>query len=381
MANTIAALLHGRDNNFNLIRFFAASAVILDHSFALVAQDQTAGALIDVERLEIGRLAVDAFFIISGFLVTRSVMTQPTLVDYAVARFLRLFPALLATCIGIAFLLGPVVTLASFGTYFTDPRPWLFVPLTASLITHSLTLPGVFDAVPESGVIDPPLWTLRYETMCYGLLALFALVGALATRFRATLTLAAMLGFYMFVTLATSWREDSGVIESAARFILGFFLGSAFYIFADKIRLDLTVALVLGWAAAAAYGTAAYEAAFTVALAYGLLWFALVPAGAIRRFNRIGDYSYGLYILCFPIQQTFVMLDPQITPAWLFICSFPAVLAFAILSWHFVEHPALRRKAWAGDGVGSLVRGAQQRLAAVLGSGAAPKTQESSSGR
>jgi peptidoglycan/LPS O-acetylase OafA/YrhL len=75
MANTIATLLHGRDNNFNLVRFLAASAVILDHSFALVAHDPTAGALIDVERLEIGRLAVDVFFIISGFLVTRSVMT------------------------------------------------------------------------------------------------------------------------------------------------------------------------------------------------------------------------------------------------------------------------------------------------------------------
>jgi peptidoglycan/LPS O-acetylase OafA/YrhL len=107
MANTIAALLHGRDNNFNLIRFLAASAVIVDHSFALVSHDQTADALIDVERLEIGRLAVDVFFIISGFLVTRSVMTQPTLVDYAVARFLRLFPALLVACIGIAFVLGP----------------------------------------------------------------------------------------------------------------------------------------------------------------------------------------------------------------------------------------------------------------------------------
>ena len=123
MANTIAALLHGRDNNFNLIRFLAASAVIVDHSFALVAHDQTADALIDVERLEIGRLAVDVFFIISGFLVTRSVMTQPTLVDYAVARFLRLFPALLVACIGIAFVLGPVVTSASLGEYFTDPRP------------------------------------------------------------------------------------------------------------------------------------------------------------------------------------------------------------------------------------------------------------------
>jgi len=381
MANTIAALLHGRDNNFNLIRFLAASAVILDHSFALVAHDQAAGALIDVDRLEIGRLAVDVFFIISGFLVTRSVMTQPTLIDYAVARVLRLFPALLAVCIGIAFVLGPVVTAASFGDYFTDPRPWLFVPLTASLITHSLTLPGVFDTVPQSGAIDPPLWTLRYETMCYGLLALFALVGALATRFRATLTLAAILGFYVFVTLATSWREDSGAVDSAARFILGFFVGGAFYVFAGKIRLDLAVALVLGLVAAATYGTAAYEAALIVALAYSLLWFALVPAGAIRRFNRFGDYSYGLYILCFPIQQTFVMLDPRIPPAWLFVCSFPAVLAFAILSWHFVEHPALRRKAWTGDCVGSLMRGAQQRLTSVLGSGAAPKAQGSPSGR
>jgi peptidoglycan/LPS O-acetylase OafA/YrhL len=381
MASTIAALLHGRDNNFNLIRFLAASAVLLDHSFALVAHDQTASALIDVERLEIGRLAVDVFFILSGFLVTRSVMTQPTLIDYAVARFLRLFPALLVACIGIAFVLGPIVTSASLGDYFTDPRPWLFVPLTTSLITHSMTLPGVFEHVPESGVIDPPLWTLRYETMCYVLLALFALVGALATRFRATLTLAVVLGAYAFITFATSWRGDSSAIDSAARFVLDFFLGGAFYVFADKIRVDLRVALVLGLAAAATFGTAAYEAVFRVALTYGLLWFALVPAGAIRRFNLIGDYSYGIYILCFPIQQTFVMLNPQITPGWLFMCSFPAVLALAILSWHFIEHPALRRKAWAGDCVGSLMRGAQQRLTTVLGLGAAPKPQASASER
>src|SRR3990172_7497167 len=117
MANTIETLLKGRDNNFNLIRFLAASAVVVDHSFALVAQDQAANAIIDVEALEIGRLAVDVFFIVSGFLVTRSVMTQPTLIDYAVARFLRLFPGLFVTCVGIAFVLGPLVTLVSWQDY------------------------------------------------------------------------------------------------------------------------------------------------------------------------------------------------------------------------------------------------------------------------
>jgi hypothetical protein len=104
---------------------------LLDHSFALVAPEIAAGSYIDFARLEIGRLAVDVFFIVSGFLVTRSVMTQPTLVDYAVARFLRLFPALFVATIFIAFVLGPLVTTASLHDYFGDSRPWIYVPLTA----------------------------------------------------------------------------------------------------------------------------------------------------------------------------------------------------------------------------------------------------------
>ena len=123
MADTIAASLQGRDNNFNLIRFIAASAVLVDHSFALVAPEQAAGAAIDFETLEIGRLAVDVFFIISGFLVTRSVLTQPTLVDYGVARVLRLFPALIVVCILIAFVLGPLVTLVSCRNISPIPAP------------------------------------------------------------------------------------------------------------------------------------------------------------------------------------------------------------------------------------------------------------------
>jgi len=375
MANTIAALLHGRDNNFNLIRFVAAAAVLIAHCFDLVTPEIAATLPVNLEQLGVGRVAVDVFFIVSGFLVTRSVLTQPTLIDYAMARVLRLVPALLVTCIAIAFVLGPLVTQAAWRDYFADPRTWLYVPLTASLITHSMTLPGVFDGLPQSGVIDSPLWTLRYETICYLLLALFALSGVLTTRFRAAAALTALLGIYLFVTFATSWRAESGGIENVSRFTLDFFLGGALFIFADRLRLDGRLALALGALAALSFGTGAFEIASRLALAYGVLWFALVPAGALRRFNRLGDYSYGLYILHFPIQQTLVMLDPDITPGWLLLCSFPAVLAFSILSWHFVEHPALRQKAWAGDCVGNLLRGAQQRLTAVLGLGHIPRQE------
>ena len=110
------------------------------------------------------------------------------------------------------------------------------------------------------------------------------------------------------------------------------------------------MAIVLAVIAVVSFGTTLFSPSSASRLPMprsGSLWFALVPGGAIRRFNLIGDYSYGIYILCFPIQQTFVLLFPGITPLWLLISSFPAVLALAILSWHFIEYPALKQKAWA----------------------------------
>ena len=148
----------------------------------------------------------------------------------------------------------------------------------------------------------------------------------LATRARAGLTFALILGGYLVITFATPLRAESAAIDSASRFVFGFFVGGALYLFADKIKLSLVAVLLLGARGLRRPWHAGLRDGVQGGAWYGLIWFALVPAGPIRRFNLIGDYSYGLYILCFPIQQTFVMLDPGITPWALFICSFPAVL-------------------------------------------------------
>jgi len=203
--------------------------------------------------------------------------------------------------------------------------------------------------------------------MCYVLLAMFALLGMFGSKRRAGLTLALVLAGYLCITLLTPLRSEFGFVDSATRFVLGFFAGGALYLFGDRIKLNLVGVFVLAVTAFAAYGTPLYEMALRAAMAYGLIWFALVPGGAIRKFNLLGDYSYGLYILCFPIMQTIVMLHPAISPWPLFFASFPAVLALAVLSWHFIEHPALMHKAWAGDCVGSLLSGVRERLAASFG--------------
>ena len=65
----------------------------------------------------------------------------------------------------------------------------------------------------------------------------------------------------------------------------------------------------------------------------------------IPRLARKPDYSYGLYVYAFPIQQTVVRLVPDIAPPLLFAAAFALTLAVAAVSWHALEAPALRLKS------------------------------------
>ncbi len=87
-----------RDNNLNLLRFLAAAAVALSHSFLLVTGDPESRPLMKATGFSIGYHAVDIFFVISGFLVTQSWMRRNSLLDFTVARALRIYPAL-AVCV------------------------------------------------------------------------------------------------------------------------------------------------------------------------------------------------------------------------------------------------------------------------------------------
>ena len=88
--------------------------------------------------------------------------------------------------------------------------------------------------------------------------------------------------------------------------------------------------------------------AYPLLLTYVVLWLALVPAGVLRRYNRLGDYSYGFYLWQFPIQQWIVLTHHGIAQPLLLAGSLPAALAIAVASWHLVERPALALKERAG---------------------------------
>jgi peptidoglycan/LPS O-acetylase OafA/YrhL len=78
-------------------------------------------------------------------------------------------------------------------------------------------------------------------------------------------------------------------------------------------------------------------------LGYLIVVVAFHPRLRLPWLERAGDYSYGLYVYAFPIQQALIHFHRDIGPGSLTLAALPLTLAVAALSWHLVEQPAL---AW-----------------------------------
>lgn len=79
-------------------------------------------------------------------------------------------------------------------------------------------------------------------------------------------------------------------------------------------------------------------------LPYIIFYLAYIPEGIIRSFNRLGDYSYGMYIYAFPVQQSISALFPKVSVYSMIALSLLVTLTLAVLSWHLIEVRALKLK-------------------------------------
>lgn len=147
----------------------------------------------------------------------------------------------------------------------------------------------------------------------------------------------------MLVFFHRFYKND---LDYSVRLFFMFFSGAAYWVLKEHIRLSgkffcLTVgALVL----AAVAGTQAFFAVYQLTIAYVLFYLAYVPAGWLRKYNAAGDYSYGVYIYAFPVQQSVAALLPGVLVLLLTLISIPVTLVLAALSWHWIEQRALRLK-------------------------------------
>ncbi len=345
---TLAEVSEGRDNNFDFLRFVLAVFVLFYHCYPIL-YGLNAPRHGWVERVAdvCGGVAVPFFFVISGFLVTRSWLADPRPRDFLQKRVLRIYPGFLAASLFCALVVGPLGA-ADPAAYWHDFQPVKFARW--ALVLVGPYIPPIFVSLPMSTGVNGSFWTLRYEGYCYllvlalGLAGLFRRRGALLVVFLVLYALRAAQTLTGRVFFPDREMHLFGNISSWSSLILYFLAGMLFFLYRDRVPYSRLLFLAcLGALVLCALGH--WEVGLPVCGSYLLLCLAFSRRLPFSRFARWGDFSYGLYLYAFPIQQLLVLYyGRQLTIPTLFLSAFLLTLCAAVLSWYAVERPCLRLK-------------------------------------
>lgn len=326
-----------RHNNFDLLRHLAASTVLWTHSFSLSRgpSDPLPGWL--------GAFGVNVFFAISGYLVVKSWTDRRDALAFVEARALRIFPALVASVLLCAFIVGPALSTYPLASYAADWRLRWFVVGNISMLLQVEELPGLFMSNPHPGVVNGSLWTLPREVSMY--LAVLG-IGLLALRKRPFVPL--LVGFVVILALA-SWKfhaQDQVETSLTLTRVSRYFAAGAIMFLTEQLwgRGTWLVAALAG-------GIAMLVVGGTLKLVF-LPW--IVVAGMLGiamalRLPLVGgrwhhDLSYGLYVYAYPTQQVLMAFLPDLGGYLTFVTSLVLTAGVAWMSWRFVERPALALK-------------------------------------
>lgn len=334
----LGPLAVGRDNNFNLIRLLAAIGVFVSHT-VMITQGREA---VPQFMWSLGTISVWVFFAISGFLIAASFERRASLGSFAAARCLRIFPALIVCVLVTVFVLGPSQSSLGIVGYFADPQTYRFLFGNISLFGETRELQGVFTKHPAH-YAQITFWSLKYEVLCYAALVVLGLAGIFRSK--------SDFGFFFFI--ATVFWLVLVFVENCVQGLLPepiytfnklafvFMLGMGAYAYRDHIYLSGLIVAVLVIATWFLWWTPVFHVLVPLTVAYGVLWAAFVPCGRIREFNRLGDYSYGVYIFGVPIQQVMFSALGDQSPFSNFVFSIGPTLGLAMVSWHMIEKPSL----------------------------------------
>lgn len=334
---TLADLFIGKNNNLTFIRLFAALSVIYGHTSAVVVGAPADWVAVTTGYAFLGGVAVDIFFLISGFLVTSSILNSGVK-NYVVSRVLRIFPALWVNLILVTFVLGSIVTTLPVTDYLTHGDVWTYFKGLAFTYKGGFFLPGVFTRNYNQAV-NGSIWSVLIEVWLYIVVLFFYIIGIMRSR--------TIFNTVFFVLVVVLWSDKSYLpasLSGATTLHVGllFYIGSFLYINSDRVPVSPYFMLIALFLAGITLGTEKFVYGYILLL---VTFFCTVSfLNQFSWMDKWGDYSYGVYLYGWPAQQLTVWAFPDFSGTQNCMMASTIALVCGVASWHLVEKRALRLK-------------------------------------
>jgi len=359
--------LRGHQNALGFLRLVLAATVIFDHAFPLGGFGTDPFWRLTHNQASLGSIAVAGFFAISGYLIAKSGMSADVL-QFFWRRVLRIFPAYWGVLLFAAFVLGPIIWLLmgrNLGDYFTfgplGPVHYFTANWTLNIGTY-----GIYDifgrttpygvSIGHASALNGSIWTLIYEWTCYVVIGVMVAFGVLV---RAKVLVPILTGLVFVMQVV--YLLDPNIVGTIFPFfgdqyrinlMLTFLYGSSLAVYSKRIPYDDRLGVLAGVVMLLTLHWGGFTLLGIPAGAYFVMYLGARLGGPLRRVGAKNDYSYGVYVYGFLIQQTLAYFGVYRLGYLPFVLIALVVsLGFAWLSWHGIEKHAMALKDW-GPGRG-----------------------------
>lgn len=171
------------------LRGLSAFLVVLAHAYGMAV---TGGFFKDRGHVSIGDLGVNLFFMISGYLIIKSLYKNPNVIAFLKNRLIRIYPVFLTLHI-VLFIFGPIIHYEWLGEVEV-------IEYIGNFLSNMFFLPGIFD-LP---LAQKNAWSLSYEICFYLVAGMFFTIhlklqpGILKTLSLIVLSLGCLVMFYYY---------------------------------------------------------------------------------------------------------------------------------------------------------------------------------------
>jgi peptidoglycan/LPS O-acetylase OafA/YrhL len=363
-SRTIATEAQDKRNSIGFLRLVLAACVVISHSRVLGFNLLEPGEVATHLQTDIGKLGVFGFFVLSGYLISGSAL-RLSIGRFLWHRFLRIFPGLWACLLMMAFVMAPFVALHLNGNlhhfWHVPENPFQFLAADWWTGLRQTGISGLL-VNPITGIFDGALWSLSYELLAYLAIAVLTVTAVLKRAPKVMIILLAAFWVYMvhYQLAAGTWRGPHptgmpitfpllGQLTTDNMLYLGFMflLGVVAQLYKNRISTHAAVAVAALVVLVASMKIGGFFVFGLPAYGYLVLWTGLRLRGPFQRVGRKHDYSYGLYIYAWPVQDLLAM--EHVTRHGLLVYTLLSLLGglvMAVFSWHLVERPAMMLKDW-----------------------------------